>query len=100
MLKSSCFVKFTSVAFLLINLLVVNAKPVNSTANELKFAANKGQWNKAVQYKTEFNRGAVFLEKGGFTFLIHHKEDLRNRHALLHEKKAKIFKGNYEISCL
>ena len=93
MLKSSCFVKYISVAFLLANLLVVNAKPLNSNASELKFTANKGQWNKAVQYKTEFNRGAVFLEKGGFTFLIHHKEDLRNRHALLHEKNSDLSKA-------
>ena len=36
-------------------------------APELKYIKNNGQWNTAVKYKTEFNRGAVFLEKKGFT---------------------------------
>ena len=34
---------------------------------ELKYIKNNGQWNTAVKYKTDFNRGAVFLEKKGFT---------------------------------
>jgi len=44
---------------------------------KLKYIENRGQWNAAVKYKTDFNRGAVFLEEKGFTFLIRNKKDLQ-----------------------
>ena len=65
-------------------LVFISAKANGSAL--LKYVKNKGQWHSNVIYKSEFNRGAVFLEPSGFTFLINHKEDLKKRHALMHEQ--------------
>lgn len=42
----------------------------------MQFVENKGQWDKRVQYKGEFKTGAFFLEKNGFTVLLHRPEDV------------------------
>ncbi|MBC7535164.1 MAG: PKD domain-containing protein [Ferruginibacter sp.] len=42
----------------------------------MEFVENKGQWDKNVQYKGDFNSGSFFLENGGFTVLLHNSADL------------------------
>src|SRR6218665_307699 len=32
---------------------------------------NRGQWNKEVLYKVDLNEGNLFLDKNGFTYLLH-----------------------------
>lgn len=43
---------------------------------QVSFIENKGQWEDAVSFKAEFQTGAFFLEKNGFTVVMHHPEDL------------------------
>jgi len=71
---------------------------------KLKYIENRGQWNAAVKYKTDFNRGAVFLEEKGFTFLIRNKKDLQKRHSISHDSipdfsqlnlRSHVFKVNF-----
>ncbi len=50
---------------------------------QLQFVENKGQWERQVLYKTDINSGALFLEKGGFTVVLHNAEDM-NRLAERH----------------
>jgi gliding motility-associated-like protein len=42
----------------------------------LEFIENKGQWNGAILFKGELNNGAFFLQKKGFTVLLHNPEEL------------------------
>ncbi len=47
----------------------------NSIAN-LEFVENKGQWDSRVRFKGELPNGAIFLQKNGFTVVLHKGEDL------------------------
>lgn len=51
---------------------------------QLEFVENKGQWHQNVQYKTDFNTGSFFLEKQGFTVLLHKPADLEALNHLMH----------------
>ncbi len=44
---------------------------------QMQFIENKGQWEKQVQYKSEIPNGAFFLERTGFTVVMHKEEDMR-----------------------
>jgi len=79
------FLNHSRYLFVALSVLVFISAKANGSAL-LKYVKNKGQWHSNVIYKSEFNRGAVFLEPSGFTFLINHKEDLKKRHALMHEQ--------------
>ena len=43
---------------------------------QLQFIENKGQWDKAVDFKTDFKTGSFYLQKKGFTVLLHNEKDL------------------------
>lgn len=43
----------------------------------VEFTENKGQWDNTVLFKGEINSGAFFLQKNGFTVLMHNSDDLR-----------------------
>ena len=43
---------------------------------QLQFIENKGQWNKAVDFKSDFKTGSFYLQKQGFTVLLHNEKDL------------------------
>ena len=66
---------------------VISLSAKESNTGQLKYVKNNGQWHENVLFKAEFNRGAIFLEDQGFTFLINHKDDLKKRHAFLHAKE-------------
>lgn len=57
-------------------LLLLNVNHI-SAQQSVEFTENKGQWDKAVLFKGEINSGAFFLQKNGFTVLMHNTEDLR-----------------------
>lgn len=65
-LKKSLFFSF-ALAFVLCNI---------SAMAQLQFVQNKGQWNSTINYQGDFNTGAIFLEKKGFTILMHKPEDV------------------------
>lgn len=44
---------------------------------QMEFIQNKGQWDSRVEYKGDFSTGSFFLEKDGFTVLLHNPEDLK-----------------------
>jgi len=45
--------------------------------SNLEFIENRGQWDSRVMFKAELNNGAFFLQKHGFTVLLHHPDDVR-----------------------
>ena len=51
---------------------------------QLNFVENKGQWEKGIQYKSEFSNGAFFIEENGFMVLLHHSDDLNQIAAIAH----------------
>jgi gliding motility-associated-like protein len=55
-----------------------------SSYAQLQFIENKGQWNKAVKFKADVPCGAFFLEKKGFTILLHDPKDLLNLEETAH----------------
>ena len=44
---------------------------------QLTFIENKGQWDNSVKFKINMQAGAVFLEKNGFTVVVHNPQDLQ-----------------------
>jgi gliding motility-associated-like protein len=60
---------------------------VPSSYAQLQFIQNKGQWNKAVVFKSDIKTGAFFLEKKGFTVLLHSPADLLNLEETAHGDK-------------
>lgn len=55
-----------------------------SSYAQLQFIQNKGQWNKAVVFKSDISTGSFFLEKKGFTVLLHSPTDLLNFEETMH----------------
>jgi len=55
-----------------------------SSYAQLQFIENKGQWNKAVVFKSDISTGSFFLEKKGFTVLLHSPTDLLNFEETMH----------------
>ena len=46
-------------------------------ASNIEFVENKGQWDSRVRFRGEISTGNLFLEKGGFTALLYHPDDLK-----------------------
>ena len=46
-------------------------------AGNIEFVENKGQWDNRVNFKGEMSTGAFFLQKTGFTVLLHNPADLQ-----------------------
>ena len=44
--------------------------------SNFEFTENKGQWDNQIKFKGELSTGAFFLQKKGFTVLLHHPTDL------------------------
>jgi gliding motility-associated-like protein len=44
--------------------------------SNIEFVENKGQWDDRVKFRGEISTGTLFLEKGGFTVLLFHPDDL------------------------
>jgi gliding motility-associated-like protein len=61
---------------------------------QMEFVQNKGQWDKRVNYKGDFNTGAFFLEKNGFTVLLNKPEDVKMlseiKHGIYSKKSPKL----------
>jgi len=55
-----------------------------SSCAQLQFIENKGQWDKSVVLKSDINTGAFFLQKKGFTVLLHSPADLLNLEETAH----------------
>ena len=44
---------------------------------QMEFIENKGQWDKRVQYRSDFRAGSFFLQNKGFTVMLHNPADLQ-----------------------
>ena len=44
--------------------------------SNLEFIENKGQWDKQVNFKANIGTGSFFIQKKGFTVLLHNTNDL------------------------
>ena len=44
---------------------------------QLQFIENKGQWQKEVDFKSDISNGGFFLQKNGFTVLLHNEGDMK-----------------------
>ncbi len=44
---------------------------------QLHFVENKGQWDTRVNFKSDISTGAIFIEKNGFSVVLHNSDDLK-----------------------
>ncbi|HXD77465.1 MAG TPA: PKD domain-containing protein [Puia sp.] len=44
--------------------------------SNIEFVENKGQWDSRVKFKGEISVGSLYLEKGGYTTMLYHPDDL------------------------
>ncbi len=51
---------------------------------QMEFVENKGQWHSNVQFKGDFNSGALFLENNGFTMLMNNGSDIERLSGIMH----------------
>ncbi|HEY0679704.1 MAG TPA: PKD domain-containing protein [Chitinophagaceae bacterium] len=59
-------------------LLVATLKlTAQSGFNNLEFIENKGQWDNRVRFMGDLKSGAFYLEKNGFTVVLHKPEDVK-----------------------
>ena len=61
---------------------------VNASFAQMQFIQNKGQWDKAINFKGDINSGAFFLENKGFSVLLNNTDDLNNLSETFHGHKA------------
>jgi gliding motility-associated-like protein len=52
--------------------------------SNLEFVENKGQWDKKISFKTQINNGSFFLQKHGFTVLLHNADDMERLRTIAH----------------
>jgi gliding motility-associated-like protein len=48
-----------------------------ASAQYLQFVENKGQWDKSVKFKTDFQGGALYLKPSGYRVILHNKDDYK-----------------------
>ena len=50
----------------------------------VEFTENKGQWNDSVLFRGGINNGAFYLERNGFTVLLHNEDDMQQISERIH----------------
>ncbi len=63
-------------AFQISLILVILVNALQSYAQVVEFTENKGQWDESVLFKGDINNGAFFLQRNGFTVLLHNPDDI------------------------
>src|ERR1700680_4074799 len=54
----------------------------------LEFIENKGQWDPSLNFRAEMSTGSFFLQKKGFSVLLHKPADLQRMEELSHSHTA------------
>ncbi|MCY7291406.1 MAG: hypothetical protein LH615_04410, partial [Ferruginibacter sp.] len=90
-MKSTC-----KIPYFLFTLLLVTA--TNIALAQMQFVQNKGQWDNNVNYRGDFKTGSFFLEKNGFTVLLHKPEDVKKMGAVRHGGNAKVINSSTKDS--
>jgi gliding motility-associated-like protein len=62
-------------------------------SSNIEFVENKGQWDPRVRFMGEIGIGNLFLEKGGFTTLLYHPDDLTRLTSGHHGMRASVRGG-------
>ena len=65
---------------------------------QLQFIENKGQWDKAIDFRSDIQNGSFFLQKTGFTVLLQNEKDLETFADQMHGHNKPDEKGNYLIN--
>ncbi len=65
------------ISFLLFVFSIFHLAAQDEPAN-LEFIENKGQWETQVLLKADIGNGSLFLQKNGFSVLLHNPEELAN----------------------
>jgi gliding motility-associated-like protein len=64
------------IGWFLLTLATLEIDAQNGSSN-LEFIENKGQWDKTIMFKGELNNGVFYVQRNGFTILLHNSDDLR-----------------------
>ena len=75
--------RFKKILFRLIIASSITFIGVNAFA-QLQFIENKGQWDSRVDFKSEISTGAFFLQKNGFSVVVHNADDLKKMADQMH----------------
>ncbi|MBI3717617.1 MAG: PKD domain-containing protein [Sphingobacteriales bacterium] len=68
--------------------LVLTTSSVNSqNGSPVQYVENKGQWDPSILYKGDVGNASFYINKKGFSVLIHHPEDYQNILESVHEHK-------------
>lgn len=70
-----------SISILLITSILFAVKPAHA---QISFIENKGQWNQKINFRSDIESGAFFLEKNGFTVVLNHPGDLQKFSEQIH----------------
>ena len=65
---------------------------------QLQFVENKGQWDDAVDFKSDISNGAFFLQKTGFTVLMQNSNDLQAFSDQMHGHTQPDEKGVFQLN--
>ena len=57
---------------------------VSMVYGQMEFVQNKGQWHPNVNFRGDFKTGSFFLERQGFTVLLHKSEDMKKLSERVH----------------
>src|ERR1700761_4037819 len=57
--------------------------------SNLEFIENKGQWDSTLRFNAEISTGNVFMQRKGFTVLLHDTTDMKRIALLLHGDYAR-----------
>ncbi len=68
--------------FIILFLFIFNSPKV--LLAQMEFVQNKGQWDAAVNFRGDFKTGSFFLEKKGFTVLLHDTADIKKLGDIAH----------------
>jgi gliding motility-associated-like protein len=78
-----------SVIFACFFVLLLPSLSAQTGASTFEFTENKGQWDSKVKFTGELASGAFFLQKKGFTVLLHHPKDLQLFNNHIHDEANK-----------
>ncbi|HTN09286.1 MAG TPA: hypothetical protein VL121_21300, partial [Agriterribacter sp.] len=59
-----------------------------SAQQAVEFTENRGQWNNSVLFRGEINNGGFFLQRNGFTVLLHNENDMQQLAEQIHGHAA------------
>ncbi|HRO46130.1 PKD domain-containing protein [Agriterribacter sp.] len=78
----------TSKSYIFLIWLLLCSVLAASAQQAVEFTENRGQWNNSVLFRGEINNGAFFLQRNGFTVLLHNEDDMQQLAEQIHGHAA------------